>query len=212
MNLNQQSTESTQRWYGIFSALVTDTADPDGQGRVKVMLPGVVDSGGESYEAWARLATSTGRQHRGSWSLPEANDEVLVAFEGGDPQSPVIIGGLLSGAGNADRYLLQTRNGLKLSLDETDGLEQLILETPNGQKLRLMDNPDSIEIEDSSGNSIKLEAGGVTVTTLAKVTVNASMLEVSAGLTQFSGVVQCDTLISNVVVSAVYTPGKGNIW
>jgi hypothetical protein len=47
---------------------------------------------------------------------------------------------------------------------------------------------------------------------LAKATINASMVEVSSGLTKFSGVVHCDTLISNTVVSAAYTPGVGNIW
>jgi hypothetical protein len=66
---------------------------------------------------------------------------------------------------------------------------------------------------------VKLEASGITITASAKVTVNASMMEVSAsmvtvnaGLSKFSGVVQCDTLISNSVVSASYTPGAGNIW
>ena len=35
---------------------------------------------------------------------------------------------------------------------------------------------------------------------------------VDAGMSKFSGVVQCDTLISNSVISASYTPGAGNIW
>ena len=37
-------------------------------------------------------------------------------------------------------------------------------ETPNGQKLLLKDNPDSVQIDDSFGNSIKLEGGGITTT------------------------------------------------
>ena len=40
----------------------------------------------------------------------------------------------------------------------------------------------------------------------------AGMVQVDAGLSKFSGVVQCDTLISNAVVSSSYTPGAGNIW
>jgi hypothetical protein len=31
-------------------------------------------------------------------------------------------------------------------------------------------------------------------------------------MSSFSGVVQADTVISNSVVSASYTPGAGNIW
>jgi hypothetical protein len=38
------------------------------------------------------------------------------------------------------------------------------------------------------------------------------MINVTAGMSKFSGVVQCDTLISNTVISATYTPGAGNIW
>ena len=63
------------------------------------------------------------------------------------------------------------------------------------------------------------EAAGITVTASAKVTINASTVEVSAGMvtvnagmSKFSGVVQCDTMISNAVVSASYTPGAGNVW
>lgn len=196
---------------GVFTALVTDIGDPEEQGRVKVSLQGMTNADGDSFEVWARLATSTGRHNRGSWSLPEINDEVLVAFAGGDLYNPIIIGNLWNGANNPDRYVLQTRNGMKITLDDTDEKTQLLLETPNGQKLLLKDNPDFVELEDSNGNSLKLEAGGVTIKTPAKVSINASLIEVSSGFTRFSGVVQCDTLISNAVVSAVYTPGVGNL-
>ena len=222
MNLNRNEQDSAERLYGVFTALVTDIVDPDERGRVKVMLPGVAETGGTSSEAWARLATLTGRRKRGSRFMPDINDEVIVAFEGGDPHSPIIIGGLWNGSDSPpdlmkgkediDRYVLQTRNGVKVTLDDREGQEHLILETPGGQKLMMKDSPGSIEIVDSNGNSIKLEESGITVNTSAKVTINANRVEVTAGVTQFSGVVQCDTLISNVVVSAVYTPGAGNIW
>jgi len=38
------------------------------------------------------------------------------------------------------------------------------------------------------------------------------MLEVDAGMSKFSGVVQCDTLIATSVVASSYTPGAGNVW
>jgi hypothetical protein len=37
------------------------------------------------------------------------------------------------------------------------------------------------------------------------------MMQVDAGMARFSGVVQCDTLIANSVVSSSYTPGAGNL-
>lgn len=217
------------RWYGVYPALVTDIKDPDGQGRVKITLPWAPDTGSGRYEAWARLATLMGGNNRGSWLIPDSNDEVLVAFEGGDPRRPFVVGGLwngrdtppdsMDGAGNNYRKVIRSRNGVKITLDDQDGQEKLIVETPGGQKMTLKDGPGTVEIVDSNGNSIKLEASGITITASAKVTVNASNVEVSAGMvtvnagmSKFSGVVQCDTLISNSVISASYTPGAGNIW
>jgi hypothetical protein len=125
----------------------------------------------------------------------------------------------MDGGGNNYKKVIRSRNGVKVTLDDSDGRESLILETPGGQKATLKDGPGSIEIADSNGNSIKLEASGVTITASAKVTINAGTIAVSAGMvtvdsgmSKFSGVVKADTVISNSVVSASYTPGAGNIW
>ncbi len=215
------------RWYGVYPALVSDIQDPDGQGRVKVTLPWSPDTSGGRYEAWARIATLMGGNNRGSWFIPDVNDEVLVVFEGGDVKRPYVIGGLWNGTdsppasmdANNTQKVLRSRNGVKITLDDTDGQEKLIVETPGGQKMSLKDGPGAVEIVDSNGNSVKLETSGITITASAKVTVSASMVEVSAsmltvnaGMSRFSGIVQADTVISNSVVSASYTPGAGNIW
>jgi uncharacterized protein involved in type VI secretion and phage assembly len=216
-------------WYGVYPGLVSDLKDPDGQGRVKVTLPWSPDPGGAKYEAWARLATMMGGNNRGTWFIPDVNDEVLLAFEGGDVRRPYVVGALwngsdsppdsMDGAGNNNRKVVRSRNGVKVTLDDRSGQEQMILETPGGQKLTLKDGPGTVEIVDSNGNSIKLEPSGITVNASARVTVKASTVAVSAGMvtvdaamSKFSGVVQADTVISNSVVSASYTPGAGNIW
>ena len=217
------------RWYGVYPALVSDIKDPDGQGRVLVTLPWAPDTGGERYEAWARIATLMGGNNRGSWFIPDVNDEVLVVFEGGDPRRPYCIGGLwngsdappesMDGSGRNNRKVIRSRNGVKVTLDDSDGQEKLILETPGGQRLTMKDGPGEVDIEDSNGNSVKLQTSGITVTASAKVTVNASLVNVSAsmvtvdaGMSKFSGVVQADTVICNSIISASYTPGAGNIW
>jgi uncharacterized protein involved in type VI secretion and phage assembly len=217
------------RWYGVYPALVSDIKDPEGQGRVKVTLPWSPDTGSERYEVWARLTVLMAGNNRGSWFIPDVDDEVLLAFESGDPRRPYVVGTLWNGSdappesmdGSGNNYLkvLCSRNGVKVTLDDQDGQEKCVIETPGGQKITLKDGAGSVEIVDSNGNSLKLESSGITITASAKITVNASTVEVSAGMvtvnagmSKFSGVVQCDTLISNSVISSSYTPGAGNIW
>ena len=219
----------TGRFYGVYSALVTDNKDPDGQGRVKVRLSWVRAASEGSFEAWARLATVMAGRDRGSWFVPDVDDEVLVAFEAGDMRRPYVVGALwngrdappesMDGAGNNYKKMLCSRSGVKVTLDDTDGHEKLTLETPGGQKLELKDGPGTIKLTDSNGNEVKMETGGITVSSSVKVVVNASeirlsasMVTVDAGMSKFSGVVQADTVITNSVVSSSYTPGAGNIW
>lgn len=216
-------------WYGVYPALVMNISDPDGQGRIKVSLPWSPDGLGERYEAWARLATFMGGNNRGSWFIPDVNDEVLVSFAAGDPRWPFVLGSLwngsdsppesMDGSGNNNLKVLRSRNGVKITLDDQNGQEKMIMETPGGQKVTLKDGPGVIEIQDSNGNSIKLESAGITINASAKVNINASqvsvstsMLTVDAGMSKFSGVVQADTVITNSIIAASYTPGAGNIW
>jgi uncharacterized protein involved in type VI secretion and phage assembly len=218
------------RFYGAYPAVVRDVKDPDGLGRVKVALPWSPDGSGGSYEAWARVATLMAGRNRGSWFVPDVDDEVLVVFMAGDVRQPAVVGGMWNGVdtppaqmdGGGQNYIkaLRSRNGVKITLDDHDGQEQLILETPGGQKVTLKDGPGQIELQDSNGNSIKLETAGVTVTTSAKVTVNAgaaveinaATVTVNAAMATFSGVVQATTVIATSVVGTTYTPGAGNIW
>ncbi len=217
------------RWYGVYPAKVSQVKnDPGGIGQVKITLPWSPDTAGEQYETWSRVATLMGGNNRGSWFIPDVGDEVLVAFEGGDPRRPYVVGGLwngkdkppesMDGAGKNFKKVLRSRNGVKVTLDDTDGHETLTLETPGGQVMKLSDGPGAIEISDSNGNSIKLQSSGITIQSSAKVSITASQVAVSAGLVQadagmskFSGVVQTPTAIATAVVGTSYTPGAGNL-
>ena len=216
-------------FYGVYAALVTDVVDPDGQGRVRVKLPWSPDPSGKAYEAWARLNVFMAGNNRGAWFVPDPGDEVLVAFEAGDPRRPYVLGALwngkdappetMDGAGSNEKKTLRSRNGVLITLDDTDGRETLTLTTPGGQSLKLEDGPGRVEMKDSNGNTVELSTSGITITAGAKVTVQAGQVEVSAGMvtvnagmSKFSGVVQADTVITNSVVSTSYTPGAGNIW
>jgi uncharacterized protein involved in type VI secretion and phage assembly len=216
-----------KQFSGVCTAVVIDNVDPDNSGRVKVRLGQSSGAGEKGAETWARIATLMAGKNRGTWFIPDVKDEVLVAFEAGDMRRPYVIGALWNGTNSppetmdADntKKLLRSRSGVKITLDDQSGKERFLVETPGGQRLMLKDGPGAVEITDSNGNSVRLEASGVAVTAAAKVTINASTIEVNAGMcsvnagmSKFSGVVQCDTLISNSVISASYTPGAGNIW
>lgn len=215
-------------FHGGYLAEVIALDDPESLSRVQVRLLNFDGVAGQDGPIWARVAAPFAGNNRGAFLLPDVGDEVVVLFVNGDPRMPVIVGGLWNGSstppetisgGQNRRKVIRSKNGVKITLDDQNGQEQFIVETPGAQKITLKDGPGSIVIEDSNGNSVKLETAGLTLTTSAKATVNASTVEISAGmvtvnagLSKFSGVVQADTVISNSVVSASYTPGAGNIW
>jgi phage baseplate assembly protein V len=175
--------------YGVYRAVVTDTSDPEQRGRVRVRLEG-------GQEAWAELATLLAGDGYGTWFHPEADDEVLVAFDGGDPRRPYVLGALWGkgdrppvAAGEATTVkTIRTRCGAKITID--DARCAIHVEAPGGVRLVT-----SSRFEAASGQT-QFDTG---------------LLRVNAPTADFSGIVRCDTLIANSVVASSYTPGAGNL-
>ena len=214
---------------GGFLAQVVSLDDPDKRSRVQVKLLGFDAVAQQEGTIWARVVAPFAGDDRGTYFLPDVGDEVFVSFVQGDARYPVILGGLWNGAakapadiqsGGVNRYKrIKSRNGIVVTLDDQSGQETLTLETPGGQKVTLKDGPGSVTLEDSNGNSIKMESAGITIQASAKVAVQASQVNVSAGMvtvdaamSTFSGMVKCASLITNSVISTSYTPGAGNVW
>lgn len=76
---------------GIIVGIVTNIDDPDKKGRVRVRFPGLDD---QQQSDWARVSSIAAGNGRGSSIRPEVNDEVLIAFEGGDLRKPIVLGSL----------------------------------------------------------------------------------------------------------------------
>lgn len=212
-----------------FLARVVSLDDPENRSRVQIKLLSLTDVHGQDSTMWARVVSAFAGNHRGAFFLPDVDDEVLVMFAQGDPRHPLVVGGLWNGSaqppariesGGRNRFKrIQSRNGIVVTLDDQDGQETLQLETPGGQKFTLRDGPGSAKIEDSNGNSVTLEASGITLQAASKVKVIATSVEVTAGtvkvdaaMSTFSGMVKCDVLQTNAVISTSYTPGAGNVW
>lgn len=218
------------RLYGVYPALVTDVQDPDAQGRVQVRLPFVEESDGGSALAWARLATLMAGAGRGSWFIPEVDDEVLVAFTAGDPRRPVVIGALWNGVDTPPESMdsannlrsLTSRSGHVLRFDDSAGAEKVELKTQGGHTFTVDDAAGgTVTLSHSNGATVKMDAAGnieidanlrVTVQAPAGLEITAATVTVNAAMSTFSGVVKADTVITNSVVSASYTPGAGNVW
>jgi len=212
---------------GVQLAQVVSLDDPERLNRVKVRLAAVSGTTNQEGEVWARVATLFAGSDRGAFWMPDVDDEVVVVFVQGDSRMPIVLGGLWNGSSRPPETLaaannlkvVRSRNGNRIVLDDSSGQEKVIIETPAGNRITLFDGGGSaVTIEDMHGNTTTMAGGGVTVRTSSKVTIEASQVEVTASMVQvnaamsrFSGVVQCDTLITNSVISASYTPGAGNI-
>lgn len=224
---------ASERWYGVYPAVVTDNRDPDGIGRVRVALPWAPDIGGatgtgkaQRYEAWARLATMAAGADRGSWFLPDVDDEVLVSFEAGHPGRPIVVGALWNGKdvppvtadiGNTVK-VLRTRSGSEVRFTDQAGAAAVEIRTSTGQSVLLTaDKGGAVQVTDGN-NHVMLAPSGVTVQASASVRVAASVVTVEAGaihlkspMVTCDGVIKGSTLIVDSVVASTYTPGAGNV-
>jgi len=72
---------------GVMAAVVSDTRDPMGRGRIRVRFSPF----GDVKEEWARVATAPGVPRSGQSRLA-AEDQVLLAFEHGDVRNPYVVG------------------------------------------------------------------------------------------------------------------------
>ncbi|HUA58210.1 MAG TPA: phage baseplate assembly protein V [Verrucomicrobiae bacterium] len=132
--------------HGVITGQVVSVDDPDHQGRVQVKFPFL---GGQNESYWAPVATMMAGGNRGTWFMPEVDDEVLVAFNQDDVAHPFIIGFLWNG---------------KDQPPETEA-ENRVIVTPGGHTVRFEDgNSKKVVIKSSSGQTITLDDSDGSIT------------------------------------------------
>jgi uncharacterized protein involved in type VI secretion and phage assembly len=166
--------------YGVVVALVTNNNDPEGLGRIKVQFPWLSEVQ-ESH--WARIASLMAGKDRGTYFLPEVDDEVLVAFEHGDLRFPYILGMLWNGkdtvpAKNEDEKnnirMIKSRSGHTIRLDDTEGKEKIEILDKTGKNSLVFDtaqNTITIAVEQDltlSAPKGKIELAAQTINLAAK--------------------------------------------
>lgn len=185
----------------LLPGLVTDINDPQGWGRVKVKLP---TFGSDVQTGWARTLLPAAGPNRGLVVPHRVDDEVLVGFEGGDLQRPVVLGAMHNGqdappVGTAGRdqdlsaglttalghqVMLtdaQSSSGSGLSLKHADGHQilltgdQVLVQAQTGTPLTLQAGQASIVL-DAQGN---VQIKGVTVSVTGQNTAEVIAAQIS---------------------------------
>lgn len=198
-------------------AQVTDNADPDSRGRVKVRLQAA------PMEMWASVVAPSAGHGYGASFVPRLEEIVVVAFV--DQDTPLVLGSIWCGSGSRPQdadpqeqhYVVRTPGDTVLEFDDSD--PKVELRTRSGYR---------VTVTESGGGEVTIERGSQSVTMTAaeinvdsagpvnisasQVNLSAALVQVDAGMSRFSGVVQCDTLIATSVVGTAYTPGAGNMW
>lgn len=185
---------SSGRIYGVVIGIVTNNQDPDGMGRLRLRFPWR-DADEESY--WARVATMMAGNGRGSWFLPEVDDEVLVAFDHGDIHHPYVIGSLWNGQdappqinsdGENNIREIKSRSGHEFILDDTQAAEKVVIKTKGGHVITLDDTAggEKIEIVDKTGsNKIVIDSmqNSISMESTMMLKIKSTQIEISADAT-----------------------------
>jgi len=165
---------------GVQLAIVVD--NKDGQGnpgyRVKVKFP-TLNTQETTY--WARIAVPMGGPDRGTYVLPGIDDQLLVVFEHGDIDRPIVVGALWSkkqepvevnSSAKNNTKLIKSRCGHRIIFDDKQGAEQItIVDRTKKNKIVL----------DSVNKIVKIESDGdIEVTAKADVIVHAKALQIGA--------------------------------
>jgi phage protein D len=187
------------RYYGVVVATVTDVNDPEQIARVKVRFPWLSD---DQNSGWARVAAPGAGKKAGVTWLPQVDDEVLVAFEHGDIDHPIVLGGLWNGedeppfdygrdvdtSGKVTYRGFTTPKGHKLDFFESEtGDAKILLATSDGKHSVELDEKNQAitittsgklvvdaqqDVEIKAGGSMKLEASGQMTIKGATVAIN----------------------------------------
>lgn len=180
-----------RRVFGIVSAIVRRILD-DGTYEVSYL-----SMASDEPSSPARVMMPMCGRGRGTYFMPEVGDEVIVAFESGDLNQPVILGAVWNerdqpptqATPSTDNHVrtIVSRSGHELTFDDSPGREKITLKTKGGRALVLDDTPPGkVSVSTPMGNSLELEDGTGTLKLSAAIKIEFSAPSLSFSTTQLS--------------------------
>jgi phage protein D len=158
------SPNQQERIGGVVIGTVVSNIDPKGSGKVLLSFPHLSDVNLK----WARVANPTALGNKDTFFSLDRDDQVLVVFEQGSINRPIVIGQLSSAIDRApamallgnEKKVIQTKTGMKIVLDETPAREKLVLQDKAGSTITMDSLTGDIIIEAKGNVKIKSGADG----------------------------------------------------
>lgn len=169
---------------GVHLAVVVENKDEGQPYRVKVKYPWLP---GEEKTYWARIAVPMAGPGRGTYFLPEKNDQVLVVFEHGDVERPIVIGCLWSETdpppeanadGKNDVKVIKSKSGHRIIFDDSSGKEKVIVvDSTKKNKVSMDVAAKTTSIECSGDVTIKAQGNIIIQGKAVKVTAKTGAIK-----------------------------------
>lgn len=175
--------EAVERIYSIVTAIVQENWNEEHKGQIKIKY--FMAEEGQDVTDWVPVAGSYAGDGYGTFFLPEIGTEVVVAFNNGNPNCPIVIGSLWnavnplpSETANEKNSIkkIKTKAGHEILFDEEEGKEQIEIHTKANLKILLQDETKKITLVDSEEKNkliIDGEQGEISVTADKKITFEA---------------------------------------
>ena len=176
------------------TAIVIDNADEEEKmGRIKVRFPWMEP---DEETPWIRISAFHATKDNGHYFVPEIDDQVLVDFELGCPDLPIVISSLFHGKAKPEKWYhknnelkaIKTRSGNEILFDDKSGKETIKIFSPDEKNIitLTMDESKRIKIvsdgyiEISAKKDMSLSANNISITARKKITTSCKTFDNSA--------------------------------
>lgn len=165
-----QGIEAFGRYYGSYRGYVIDNEDPEGFGRLKIMVPQITGIDVIDYWAWPKGVYS-GKGY-GSQIIPEKKDMVWVEFEYGSPRKPIWMHG---------HFANQIDDKTSEKPDELKDIKNFWFKTPGGHIVEMDDTNQWVKVTTSKGVTLQMDEDVVIRTYDSQIVMASTGITIDAG-------------------------------